>query len=163
MSGGEVIALVSVVVTGGLSPYIASSLARRAAEHTSTLAREDELRSALDAAGIRLTDAVRTFEIAAESAQGSVGQAALAPLEPQLEQLQMNYVRLAVRVGVEAPETSVYHAAIETLRTLDADLWAESRGESSSLQVNATVRLSKVQQLSSQFFEAASSRVGPKS
>jgi hypothetical protein len=111
MSGAEIVALASVLVTGIATPFITSLTARRQLALQSRRDREDELRNVLEQAGIRLTEAM--FAVNKARARPSEFQESdLRLLTQHLEQLWKNDDRLPVRLGSRASEVQHYRRAI---------------------------------------------------
>lgn len=160
MSAGEVIALVSVVVTGGVSPWIASRLSRTTAEHATKLAREDELRSILSAAAIRLGESLAVFEEAESPEPLNAEQ--LKALRTEIVQLRQNQNVAAVRLSGDAPEVQHYRQATDHLEDARAYQEDRSTNDESLMEVKDVEAPRKLASREYEaFLNASSERVGP--
>ena len=111
MSGAEIVALVSVVVTGLAAPWIGSHMARKQAELQTRHAREDELRAVLENAGVKLTEAAATVGKTSQDLR-ALDEGEVALLGAEIEQLWKNDDRVRVRLGGNSPEARHYRRAI---------------------------------------------------
>ncbi len=119
MTGAEWIALTSVTVSGVTAlgaPWLSSRMTTRHLSAQTRFAREDELRTVLEDAAVRLTKALQRLD--AEVARGDLQQRdhpAVHANDP--EELWRTESRIAVRLGATAPETAAYRDAVEGLMT----------------------------------------------
>jgi hypothetical protein len=162
MTGGEIVALASVVVTGALSPFIAARMAQRALAHQTRVSREDELRSVLENAGVKLTEALFALD-GVRSKMPALDRSELAPFSSDREQLWKNDDRLAVRLGSSAPEVDHYRRAIEELSKAATILEEVADGQGFDTEGFKQLKVARQAALEAQyaFYDASSRRIGP--
>lgn len=169
MTGAEVIALVSVVVSGVTAltaPWIAHVTAARQLRAQTRITREDELRAVIEHAAIRLTQAIQRLDAVKAHAAGSgppLGAEAAAEFAVELEQLWVNEDRINVRLGGEAPETNAYANALQEFSAAYVLVARLDRGEGLDREELRDITRSRNQAFEHQreFFNAASRRLNP--
>jgi hypothetical protein len=163
MTGAEVVALASIVVTGIATPVITSLTARRQLALQTRRDREDELRNVLEQAGIRLTEALFDLDKARLKVR-NFDESELRSLKVHFEQLWKNDDRLSVRLGSHAPEVEHYRRAIVEGFSAAYTVLSFAVGEPSVDSTDLTGLGEARDTLfhsQREFFDAASRRIGP--
>jgi hypothetical protein len=162
VTGGEIVALVSVVVTGVVGPFIGAHWAIRRLQAETRRDRENELRDVFENAAIKLTEAIRALDDARDQI-ADIDYARLATLAAELAQLWVNEDRIAVRLGSEASETRLYRQASEHVGeavTLLSDVAAGEAIDAERLRALGDARR-KAMETQRTFFDATSKRIAP--
>jgi hypothetical protein len=164
VTGAEIIALVSVVsaaVTALTAPWLGARAADRRFELETRRNREDELRAVLEHGGVKLSETIFLLDqIRADLS--ALNDARLAPLFEEMKQLWLNEDRINVRLGRDAPEAQHYRRAQEAIaqaHTVMSDGLIEGFSERDFKAITAA--RAAAYQAQREFFDAASSRIGP--
>jgi hypothetical protein len=136
------------------------ALAAEAEKH----ARENELLTVLEHAGIRLSESIRVVD-RLRSGLLDLDHGQLAPLGVELEQLWANEDRISVRLGINAPGSERYRAASEHLGRAHFILSEIAAGAAVDTARRGALELARDTAMQEQraFFELSSKRVGPRS
>jgi hypothetical protein len=159
VTGGEVIALVSVVMTGGVTPFVANRMERARAELQIRRAREDELRSVLEHAGVKLTESVIAFGDWNKVA--TLTQQEFTAMHADMGQLVKNFDRLAVRLGSGALEVRLYKQAYDDGIVKAYEALSRKAAGQPPAPGQVRMALEAAGDAQEQFYDAASVRVGP--
>lgn len=156
-----VVAVVSVLVSGGLSPWLAGRIAARRFEAEKRRDREDELRAVLENAGVQLTE---TFTVVRPLflRMSELGDGRIEPARRAMEQLWKNDDRLSVRLGSGAPEVQKYREAIEAVaKVMDTFEEGLVAGFNSTRIEQAQEAFRRANEIQPAFYDVASQRIGP--
>lgn len=161
MSGTVAVAIVSIVVSGLLAPYLAHRWGAARLRWETRRDREDELRFVAEHAALEFTKALRMIDdLLADVSVLTLD--AVRPVQQGFDRLWESEDRIAIRLGTDSPLTTRFREGVEALgsvRTLLYEVLGDGYDSERGLALHAArERAFHAQQA---FFDVASERIGP--
>lgn len=119
--------IIATAVVGIVGPAIAAWVALISRRGEIRAEREHELRAVIDAAAVRLTEAILRLDDARDHAMAAPNPM-LESMHADASQLWLNEDRLGVRLGTAAPESVHYSSAVSAWMRAYTELSTASRG-----------------------------------